>query len=719
MLLKYNVVRAAAEGNAMNRSHPTSRRQFLATTAAATAGVAAAVVPAGAGPARAATGEAADRARTGGTPGAQPAGEPGISWPPGQALPRFATPLQLDVADMTGVAADEQLLLTTLQGVVNRSRPRIYLLQPQNEPLYAWLDALDVRYESVRHPLRLLSEYRDEITGAVLYDENVPGTVNVATTLAGLHDAVATSAALAKGTGLPVVADLRGKFTSDLDAYAWAAAALWPKTTHRMLIGLDPGISGYLRDYAVANRSLVVFLDPGTPPELSLLERLLSDLPAGSPYMGWWPAALTGEDDGTQVTSQHGLIVVASDYCANLTVFSGAHAPVQGTQRHVAAPALRNKIYVTFTVTDGDNIQYDQHRMRQLWDDPSRGKVPINWTVQPLTVDAAPAFLSYYQRTATPNDYLMAGPSGAGYVYPGDWPAAEFGVFTRMTRRYMDRTGLNAVTILNRLGGQDVPLSEAAAQRYMKDVRPLGVLESWTNYTWTSITPGTTPVSVSWQVTSAAEAQQAITAASEGWDGSAPLFVSIGILAWNMTPSDVLTAASSLSDDYAVVRGDQYFELIREMALAPSGPNLLGSAPTGQLNWQGPVENGVGSIPGTLTADVATPQGASAVHWTEKSAAPDSWIWVDPASRLAGGSYYQVSVTVQGAGDVYLDFWNGQWDLTADPVQLTSEPRTFSLRVWVPETTDTHLQVRTASAGPVDLYASGASIRLLKTAQGS
>jgi hypothetical protein len=251
------------------------------------------------------------------------------------------------------------------------------------------------------------------------------------------------------------------------------------------------------------------------------------------------------------------------------------------------------------------------------------------------------------------------------------------------------------------------------------DVRPLGLLESWTNYTWTSFMAGTTPVSVSWQATTVAEAQEAIAAASAGWDGSAPLFLSIGILAWNLAPSDVLTVASSLGDDYVVVRADQYFELIRQLTLAPNGPNLLGSTPTGQLSWQGPVENGVGSIPGTLTPGATTPQGASAVHWTETSAAPDSWIWVDPASQLPGGNYYQVSITVQGTGYVYLDFWNGDWDLTTSPVQLTATPQTLTLQAWVPATTDTHLQIRTATTGPVDLYASAASIRLLTPAQGS
>jgi len=710
----------------MDPIRPRSRRQFLATAAGATAvgataGLAAAATAGQARPASAAElTHAAEAVRPGpDTAAAGPAPDvpAGLSWPAGQALPRFATPLRLAVADLTNAPADQQLLLTTLQGVVNRRRPRIYLLQPQGEGLDTWLDALAVPHHQTARPMSLLADYRDEVTGAVLYDPDVAGTINVATTLAGLHDAVATSAALAASAGLPVIADLRGQFASDLDAYTWAAASLWPHTTHRMLIGLDPGISGYLRDYAVANRALVMFLDPSVAAELALLEQLMADVPAGSPYLGWWPSDLTGESDGTQVASQYGLFVVATDYSANLSVFSGAHAPVSKARQRATVPPLGNKIYVTFTLTDGDNLQYDQHHMRQLWDDPSRGKVPLNWTVQPLAADAAPTFLAYYQRTATSNDYLMAGPSGAGYVYPGDWPADSLGSYTQMTRRYLDRTGMDTAVILNRSGGQDVYLDAATAQRYIDDVRPLGLLESWSSYTWTTDVAGTTPVSVSWQASSVAEAEQAIAAASAGWTGSAPLFLSIGMLAWNLTPTDVLTVASSLSADYVVVRADQYFALARKLALAPSGANLLGSAPTGQLDWQGPVQNGVGAIPGTLTTNVTTPQGASAVQWTETSAAPDSWIWVDPGGQLAAGDYYEVSVTVQGAGDVYLDFWNGQWDLTTGAVQLTAAPQTLALRAWVPEAAGTHLQVRTAATGPVDLYASAASVRQLAVKQ--
>ncbi|HSZ42968.1 MAG TPA: GH92 family glycosyl hydrolase [Trebonia sp.] len=147
--------------------------------------------------------------------------------------------------------------------------------------------------------------------------------------------------------------------------------------------------------------------------------------------------------------------------------------------------------------------------------------------------------------------------------------------------------------------------------------------------------------------------------------------------------------------------------------LVTTGPNLLGTAPTGQLSWQGPVANGVGSIPGTITPDLTTPQGASAVEWTETDAPANSWIWLNPTANLTGGQEYQASVTLQGTGDVYLDFYNGQEDLTSETVQLTSAPVTLTLDGEVPSDYSTPLQVRTASAGPVDLYASNSSIYLL------
>lgn len=146
--------------------------------------------------------------------------------------------------------------------------------------------------------------------------------------------------------------------------------------------------------------------------------------------------------------------------------------------------------------------------------------------------------------------------------------------------------------------------------------------------------------------------------------------------------------------------------------LVPTGPNLLGDTPTGQLNWQGPVQNGVGAVPGTV-APATTPQGTSAVHWTQTNAGANTWIWVDPVTQPTAGQYYQASVTLQGTGVVYVDFWNGQQDLTSATVQLSGTPQTLTVQGAVPFTAGTHVQVRTADPGPVDLYASAASLQLL------
>lgn len=285
--------------------------------------------------------------------------------------------------------------------------------------------------------------------------------------------------------------------------------------------------------------------------------------------MGWFPSGVGGESDGTELTSEHGLVVLASDWSQNLTVFGGVRAPLARTQVTLPTPRLGNRIYVTFTMTEGDNLQYNQHRMRVLWDDPARGAVPINWSTNPVLADAAPTFLSYYQRTATRQDYLMAGPSGAGYAYPTPWPDDTFRVFTETSARYMRRTGLDSAVILNRKSGSDVPLTGAKARQYLHDVRPLGLLEEWTTRTGTSALEGSVPLSVSYLTDSVVDARDAIAKASADWDGTKPLFLSIGTLAWNLTPSDVVTIARSLDSRYQVVRGDQYFRLARKALHLP------------------------------------------------------------------------------------------------------------------------------------------------------
>ncbi len=102
---------------------------------------------------------------------------------------------------------DQTLLISTLQGLVNRDAPRLYLLFVQafgyetdefwletfskdapntSPPVKGWL--ADRPRQNVNDLDELLTLFADYYDGVVLYDENVPATVNVALTVAGVEN---------------------------------------------------------------------------------------------------------------------------------------------------------------------------------------------------------------------------------------------------------------------------------------------------------------------------------------------------------------------------------------------------------------------------------------------------------------------------------------------------------------------------------------------------
>jgi hypothetical protein len=113
--------------------------------------------------------------------------------------------LDLDDPGQAAAAYDELHFVCTLQGIVNRERPRLYLHFTTHSELGTidvdefWLAELQ-RAGGLLHgrPTRtigtveeLLATFRSEIRGAVVWDPAVPATSNVASTVAGAADLVA------------------------------------------------------------------------------------------------------------------------------------------------------------------------------------------------------------------------------------------------------------------------------------------------------------------------------------------------------------------------------------------------------------------------------------------------------------------------------------------------------------------------------------------------
>lgn len=317
-----------------------------------------------------------------------------------------------------------------------------------------------------------------------------------------------------------------------------------------------------LRDYAVATRAMPFWLASNdAPEEAALMDRIFAAVPRGTPYLGWY----SDEFSGVRIASRRGVYTLAADFLDNATVLGGVPARVR-PQRPVAAPALENKVYLTFTFSEGDNLQYDQHHMRVLWEDAGRGKVPLNWSISPLIRDVAPMIWAHYQRTATPNDLLVAGPSGAGYFYPSLWPADDLPAFLRQSRdRYLRQLGLDVMYALD--DGSQVPAN--VAQAFNRELQLRGVVfNMWGTRSELVVADQTMPVSSQLGIGNRDELVARILAqVSTDYDGSKPLFVAVGIPAWDLTPTDIGLVldgvVEALGANAVAVRGDQYFDLVR------------------------------------------------------------------------------------------------------------------------------------------------------------
>jgi hypothetical protein len=272
---------------------------------------------------------------------------------------------------------------------------------------------------------------------------------------------------------------------------------------------------------------------------------------------------------GVTLCAQHATVVVAADFFYNASVFSGISGSIRSYQPPAPVPQLANRIYLSLTMVEGDNIQYDQHRMRQMWDDPTRGQVPLGWSVSVLLLDIAPAMLSYFQRTQTPNDLLVAGPSGAGYTYPVVWPASALPKFMQRTGNYMQRTGMRTLFAYNRNGSTDVPLSADLVGLYNTNIPQLeGIVYNYESSSQVSLIDGV-PVATLLGVNDTPSGVTQLSNIAAAWNGAAPLFVAAGLESWNMMPSDARTLVDSLGSQFEVVRPDVFFQLLVQSQKKP------------------------------------------------------------------------------------------------------------------------------------------------------
>lgn len=547
---------------------------------------------------------------------------PAAAWPGEALLPSLAQTTSLEIYDLRAASPDVLLSVTTLVGLINRGPERVYCLENGDDEF--WLRELDSELPCIHSPVageqvldHLLQRYREQVAGLVIYDLGLLDTRNVASTLAALRAGLVVSPELASRLqsdpwNLPVLADLRVYgWKSRAQAYFWAYKHLFPECSPDLVAGLDPKLCGVLRSYLVTQRVFTCWLDArkvipsraaGWHCERGLLKRLFASLHPGAFHLGWF----VNEPFGIRLASRAALLTLASDHCTNLSIWSSLpRSPEQIAPDEWPAPNASAQVttgeqvaansseqvtvqrqvdekmneafdasatYLSFTISDGDNLQYCQHHLLRLWGDPARGSLPLGWTIAPALWRIMPRQAAFYQRTASENDVLIAGPSGIAYILPSYWPHKHHQSFLQLTADALRSMNTPLVQVLDGGGSWFSMrfLSLRLQELYVKQLTPHGLrgILSGAGGFW-PYWRRRSSLLVYQNLGLAYNPQRTLSLIRSAM-ARGTRFINVYIFAWNITPGDLQRIVQQLEGNVRVVTPARLLELIDLAEQAPT-----------------------------------------------------------------------------------------------------------------------------------------------------
>lgn len=505
-----------------------------------------------------------------------------VSWPEDRLLPLFPAPAtSIKALDMNAASLkdEERVMFCALQGIVNRTKPRILLYNHVEEPQSTWPTAHSLRLSnvSITQPYSLVKSFKDEINGLVLYSNSLSSHYsNLALTIAGLDRLLPVTETVRKkliaaGLDFPVVEDLTQlTMSSTVDIYKYLYDNYWSRCNHRLLVSERPNIP-YVHDIGVACGSACVWLDPQVGAERVVLDKMLKDLTPGRDFvLGWFPEERSGVGEGTK----YGLSTVPGDFFENATVYTAVNKPVK-INPVPKRPKLENKVYAAVYISDGDNIQYCQHAMAKIFEQSGRGTIALNWTISPALAEIAPMMLNYYYKKASSNDCFVSGPSGAGYTMPYNGLGSKYyanststtllAPYAKLTQRCLEKSGLRVITVWDNLSStqrknyaDNIPYLYGLTINHTAGSLPVGIQSGWLPIV----------LQTPWYTGSIDDMANNFNNVIKKFNGSAPQFVIGQANVWDAGPDKLAGLKDKLNalspGNVSIVRADHWFSYYSE-----------------------------------------------------------------------------------------------------------------------------------------------------------
>ena len=395
--------------------------------------------------------------------------ESGYAWPDDYATPVFSIPAAvLDTIEKKHLAPDEKLTFSTFQGYVNKTKNRVLIIENRK-----WIETFNFKTIDYNADTKfdLIKKYKDVITGIVLYStEKSVHYRNLASTVANINGFIPVTKDIKdKLSSLGIdfskenIIDITGlEYTTPLEIYDYMYDNYWKDCSKRMILSMNPdGNLEHCRDMAAVVKAAVVYCSTLSFEGKLQYEKFLKDMAHSgdsSIVLGWFE----GERSGISAASRFGIPTLPADFYISATVFAGMDRKIN-IPKVPKRPPLENKAYIVVYYSDGDNIQYCQRGMRDLWDSAKdhMGKVALNWTIAPGLADIGPGILNYFYNIATEKECFVTGPSGMGYVLAHstifEMESTPFGdylkdieyiePYTEFTETYLQKSGIRVVTV--------------------------------------------------------------------------------------------------------------------------------------------------------------------------------------------------------------------------------------------------------------------------------
>lgn len=373
--------------------------------------------------------------------------------------PKHLTALELP----KDLSWDMMTTLTCFQGLVNRTEPRLYLIDDDNDRYWLdyYADTYGVSHDKAAGAEALLERFASELDGYVVYDPAMLDSANVATTFGAIHNLLPVSPSeieLVRGLGLDEGENFAGRWTDRYAAYEWALETCWPACNHRLFGAacvdrpLWPSNSIWLRDYAMAHKLFTFDLSASRRDraDRDLLHSVFERVNGLGCVLGWRCVRCT-EHEFVELAARSGVSALCGLNTRNLTVHAAIpKRPTPFKQHHITREETRpveKKVYISFMATDGDALWSMLRMQSGRFDDPEHGEIPFAYGFLPCAWDLMPGVAAANYARKKDKDYFVVPSSGAMYTYP--YFQRNPGAYLKLTRAYMEKTDLRAAYMIN------------------------------------------------------------------------------------------------------------------------------------------------------------------------------------------------------------------------------------------------------------------------------